>query len=164
MSLTANAVLTTSASMNTNAPSTASTSSTANFNQEIKNITDFFNINLQYTIDAGLSSGDEPHTKRLRDVLARMQTDTVLQNAIINFRKSFVDLNACLVSIYGTTSNAFLKQRGYLTSSVFSATDSSFIANIFLIEKVSSIEDDLSIARSNTSPASTITDVTNPTA
>ena len=102
-----------------NAPSTTSASSTANFMEEINNITDFININLQYTIDAGLSSGDEPHIKRLRDVLARMRTDTVLLNAIINFRKSFVDLNACLVSIHGTTSNVFLKERGYLTSSVF---------------------------------------------
>ena len=120
--------------------------------EEIKNITDFVNINLQYTIDAGLSSDNEFHTKRLRDVIARMRTDTVLLNAIINFRKSFVDLNACLISIYGTT------------SSDFSATDSSFIANCVLNEIASSIEDDLSIARSNTSASGTITDVTNPTA
>ena len=119
MSSTANAPLTTSASMSINAPSTASTSSTANFMEEINNITDFVNINIQYTIDAGLNSGNEPHIKRLRDVLARMRTDTVLLNAIINFRKSFVDLNACLVSIYVTTSNAFLNERGYPTSIVF---------------------------------------------
>ena len=151
MSSTANDPMTASTSMNASASSTVSTSTTANFMEEIKNITDFVNINLQYTIDAGLSSGNEPHTKRLRDVLARMRTNTVLLNAIINFRKSFVDLNACLVSIYGTT------------SSDFSATNSSFIANCFLDEIASSIEDDLSIARSNTSPVSTITDVTNPT-
>ena len=161
---TANAPLTTSASMSINAPSTASTSSTANFMEEINNITDFVNINIQYTIDAGLNSGDEPHIKRLRNVLTRMRTDTVLLNAIINFRKSFVDLNACLVSIYGTTSNSFLNERGYPTSSVFSATNSSFIANVFLNEIASLIKDDLSIARSNTSAAGTITDVTNPTA
>ena len=99
--------------------STADASSTANSIEECNNITNFVNINIQYEINAGVIRDDDHYVKLIRNVLIRMRTDTVLLNAIINFRKSFLDLNASLVLIYGTTSNAFSIATGFPTSNVF---------------------------------------------
>ena len=109
-SSTASTSSTVSASLTANASSTTDASSTANSMEECNNITNFVNLNIQCGINVRITRDDEHRVKLLRDVLIRMRTDTTLLNAIINFRKSFMDLNACLVSINGTTSNAFLLQ------------------------------------------------------
>ena len=50
-----------------------------------------------------------------------------------------MDLNACLISIYGTNSNAFSTATGFPTSTVYSTINSAMIANVFLTEIASSI-------------------------
>ena len=112
--------------------STADASSIANSIEECNNITNFVNLNIQYEINTGVIRNDDYYVKHIRNVLIRMRTDTVLLNAIINIRKSFLDLNAFLVSIYGTTSNAFSIATGFPT--VFSIIDASILQMIFWLQ------------------------------
>ena len=89
---------------------TADVSLTANSMEECNNITTFVNLNIQCGIDVLITGDNEHRIKLLRDVRIRMRNNTTLLNAVINFRKSFMYLNACVISIYGTNSNIFRLQ------------------------------------------------------
>ena len=134
---------------------TTAVSSTANSMEECNNITTFCNSNIQIEIDMRIKRKDDKNINLLRDVLIRMRTDTVLLNAVINFRKSFLDLNACLDSIYNTNLNAFTTASGFPTSAVYSIIHTSMIADAFMAATASSITSD-----NITSTDSTNTDAT----